>query len=110
MHNFLHLLFCFVLCLQRRSLSIVKVFFTHAVSVYKKELRWFGAVELVRRGVLILTAQASNSSGVREYICKVAVTFRAYSGEFRSPGQGRQQVSTSEIQSQLKNHSTTKII
>ena len=72
MHNFLHLLFCFVLCLQRRSLSIVKVFFTHAVSVYKKELRWFGAVELVRRGVLILTAQASNSSGVREYICKAA--------------------------------------
>ena len=63
-----------MLCLQRRSLSIVKVFFTHAVSVYKKELRWFGAVELVRRGVLILTAQASNSSGVSECVCVDTVT------------------------------------
>ena len=41
-----------------------------------------------------------------------AIMFRAYSGEFRSPGLGRQQVSTSEIQSQpkpqhYKDYSTT---
>ena len=54
----------FVLCLQRRSLSVLKVFATSAMSVYKEQWSCFSAVELVRRGVLIMTAQISNSAGV----------------------------------------------
>ena len=59
----------FALCLQRRSLSFLKVLSTSAVSVYKKQWRCFGSLELARRGVLIATALIANSSGVSD-VCR----------------------------------------